>query len=100
VRRIVFEWRDPPRFVAAGRFDLDYVRAHVGEQLGAMKTQRAGEIQDPISGQRGRLISFCHDDFLIGETHFQFLSTVTSDWGILSRRWKIYSSLTTLCWKW
>jgi hypothetical protein len=63
MRRIVFEWRNSPRFVAVRRLDFDYVRTHIGEELGAMKTQRASEIQDPISGERGVLIVFCHDAF-------------------------------------
>jgi hypothetical protein len=53
MRRIVFEWRNPPRFVSARRLDFDYVCAHVSEELGAVKTQRASEVQDPIPGQRG-----------------------------------------------
>src|SRR5262249_23247115 len=52
MRRIVFEWRNSPRFVAAGRFDFYDVGAHVGEQLGAMKARRASKIQDPITGER------------------------------------------------
>ena len=52
MRRVVFEWRNAPRFVAAGRFDLDDVGAHVGEELGAVKTQRTGEVQYSIAGQR------------------------------------------------
>jgi hypothetical protein len=36
--RIVLERRNAPRFIAARRLDLDYIGAHVGEELGAVKT--------------------------------------------------------------
>jgi hypothetical protein len=52
MRRIVFEWRNAPRIIAARRLDLHHIRAHVGEQLRAMKPQGAGKIQYPIAGQR------------------------------------------------
>ena len=65
MRRIVFEWRNAPRFVAARRFDFHDVGAHVGEELGAVKTQRTSEVQYSIAGQRRQLISFCHDVFLL-----------------------------------
>jgi hypothetical protein len=53
MRRIVFEWRNSSRFVTARRLNFDHVCAHIGEELGAVKTQRASEIQDPIAVQRG-----------------------------------------------
>lgn len=65
MRRIVFEWRNAPRFVAARRFDLHDVGAHVGEELGAVKTQGTSEVQNSIAGERRQLISFCHDVFLL-----------------------------------
>src|SRR5262249_26408547 len=84
MRRIIFKWRNSSRFVAAGRFDLHDVGAHVGDELGAMKAQRASEIQNPVAGERWGLINVCHDAFLL-ETFCFVLSTVTSDRGMLSR---------------
>ena len=52
MRRIIFEWRHSPRFVAARWLDFDYVCAHVSEEFRAVKTQRTGEIQYSIAGQR------------------------------------------------
>src|SRR5207237_8715033 len=44
MRRIIFEWRNPPRFIAARLLEFYHVRAHVGEDFIAVQTQRAREI--------------------------------------------------------
>ena len=51
MRNVVFERRDTSRLVARRRLDLDHVRAHVGQEFGAMKAKRAGEIEHAIAGQ-------------------------------------------------
>src|SRR5438445_11084887 len=50
MRRIIFEWRNPARFVAARRLDFYHARAHVGEEFAAAKPQRARQVSELRTG--------------------------------------------------
>ncbi len=62
MRRIVFERRNAPRFIARRRLDLEHIGAHVGQELGAMETERSGDIEHPVAGQRAGSHNFLHEN--------------------------------------
>src|SRR5277367_5461198 len=56
MRDVICERANLARVVAAGRLDLDYVGAHIGQQATAQLPAKIGQVEDLESRERPRLI--------------------------------------------